>query len=184
MRQTRCRDSVARGRAAEVVGAPLQRQDEAVVVVPERGGALQVQHVGVGGQLGDGPRRPSPARAPVDAVVAAQQRAARLGLLVDQHHPGAGPGGGQRGGEPGRSGPTTSTSVCTCWRRSGRSRHLGEPPLPGDAVGDQAVGQLDGGGQQHRLGEWLLDLDQAVGSSAQAAAMPRGRPSLMLVATW
>src|SRR3712207_6901968 len=47
-----------RSGGAEVVGAPLQGQDETVVVAAEGGGALQVQHLGVRGQFGDGVRHP------------------------------------------------------------------------------------------------------------------------------
>jgi hypothetical protein len=38
---------------------------------------------------------------------------------------------------------------------------VGEAALPRQAVGDQPVGELDGGGQQHGLREGLLDLHQA-----------------------
>ena len=37
---------------AEVIGAPLEGEYEAVVVAAERGGALQVQYVGVAGEFG------------------------------------------------------------------------------------------------------------------------------------
>ncbi len=42
-----------RGGVAEVVGAPLEGEHEAVVVVTERGGALQVSHLGVRRELVD-----------------------------------------------------------------------------------------------------------------------------------
>ena len=84
-----------RGLATVGVGAPLQRQDEPVVVMPEGGGALQVQHIGIGGQLGDRGRDPVEGRGAVDGVRAAEQRAARLTLLVDEHHPCAGTRRGQ-----------------------------------------------------------------------------------------
>ena len=154
---------VARCGSAEVVGAPLQCQDEAVVEVPERGGPLQVHHEGVARQLGGGPLDPVQRRRAVDAVVGAQERAARLGLLVDQDDARARPGGRQRGREAGR--PRThheQVGVHVAGVVAGGVRHVGEPALAGDAVCREPVGQLDGGGQQHRLGERLLDLDQAV----------------------
>jgi hypothetical protein len=36
-----------------VVGTPLQRKDEAVVVVAEGGGALEVKHIGIRREFGD-----------------------------------------------------------------------------------------------------------------------------------
>ena len=153
-----------RGLDTEVVGAPLHREDEAVVVDAERGGALQVQHLRVGGELGDRGRDPVEGGCAVDGVGGAQQGAAGLALLVDEHHPGAGAGRGQRGGEPGRSGADDEqVGVHVLGVVAGGVGDLGQPALPGDAAGDQAVEQLDGGGEQHRLGEGLLDLDQAAG---------------------
>ncbi len=77
---------------AEVIGAPLQRQHEPVVVVAECGGALQVQHVGIGGQFGDGVGDPVQRGPAVDGVGAAEQRATGFALLVEQHHPRSGTG--------------------------------------------------------------------------------------------
>ena len=79
-----------------------------------RGGALQVQHVGIGGQLGDRGRDPVQGGRAVDGVGGAQQGAAGLTLLVDQHHPGAGARRGQRRGQARRAAPTTNRSACAC----------------------------------------------------------------------
>ena len=165
MRQTRCRLIAAGASAPRWSVRRSQREDEAVVVVAERGGALQVQHVGVGRPVRRPRRRPSPAAGrAVDGVGAAEQRAAGLALLVDEHHPRAGAGRGQRGGQPGGPGADHQhVGVHVRGVVAGGVGDLGEPALPGDAAGDQPVVQLDGGGQQHRLGEGLLDLDQAAG---------------------
>ena len=60
--------------------------------------------------------------------------------------------------------PITSTSTwwCTASYRAG-SGIQAEPALAGDAVRDEAVVQLDGGGQHHRFGVRLLDLYQPAG---------------------
>ena len=153
-----------RGLATEMVGASLQRKDEPVVVVAEGGGALQVQHVGIGGQLGDRVGDPVQGGRAVDGVGAAEQRAAGLALLVDEHHPRAGTGRGQCGGQTGRPGTDDQqVGVHMFGVVFGGVGDLGEPALPGDTAGDQPVEQLDGRRQQHRLGEGLLDLDQAAG---------------------
>ena len=153
-----------RGLATEMVGAALERQDEPVVVMPEGGGALQVQHIGIGGQLGDRGRDPVQGGRAVDGVGAAEQRAAGLTLLVDEHHPCAGARRGQCRGQPRRAGTDhQQVGVRMFGVVLGGVGDLGQPTLPGDAAGDQPVEQLDGGRQQHRLGEWLLDLDQAAG---------------------
>jgi hypothetical protein len=64
---------VPRRRGAEVVGAPLEGQDETVVVTAEGGGALQVQHLGAGRQLRDRVRHPGRRRSAVQVVGARQQ---------------------------------------------------------------------------------------------------------------
>jgi hypothetical protein len=130
--------------------------------VPERGGALQVQHVGVRRQLRGRGGDPVQGGSVVDAVGAAEQRPARLGLLVDEHDPRARPGGGERGDEAGGARPDDEqVGVGVLRVVAGRVGHVGEPALPGDAAGRQPVDELDRGGEQHRLGEGLLDLHQA-----------------------
>ena len=82
-----------------MVGAPLQREDEPVVVVPERGGALQVQDVGEAGQLGDGTSATQSSAGPSSmrsALPSSDPPASDWSSTSDD--PGAGPGGGQRGG--------------------------------------------------------------------------------------
>ena len=114
-----------------------------------------------------------------------QQRAAGLGLLVDQGDAGAGAGGVERGGQAGRAGADDEhVDVVVDGVVAGGVRDVGEPALTRDAVGDEPVVELDGGGQQHRLGNGSSICTRPPGSSAQAAAMPRGRPSLTLVAIW
>ena len=56
----------------EMIGTSLQRKDEAVVVVAERRGALQMQNVGIGRQFGDGVGDPVHGRPAVDGVGAPQ----------------------------------------------------------------------------------------------------------------
>ena len=164
MRQTRWRLSAAGASPPRWSVRRSQRQDEPVVVMPEGGGALQVQHIGIGGQLGDRGRDPVQGGRAVDGVGAAEQRAARLTLLVDEHHPCAGARRGQCRGQPRRAGTDhQQVGVRMFGVVLGGVGDLGQPTLPGDAAGDQPVEQLDGGRQQHRLGEWLLDLDQAAG---------------------
>ena len=128
---------------------------------------------------------PSPARCAVDAVVGAQERAARLGLLVDQDDARARPGGRQRGGEAGRPrAHHEQVGVDVAGVVAGGVRHVGEPALAGDAVRREPVGQLDGGGQQHRLGERLLDLDQAVRVLRPGCRDPAGPAQLDAGAVW
>ncbi len=95
--------AVARREGTQVVGPPFQGQHESVVVVAERGGALQVQHVRGAGQFGGRRGDPLQSRGAVEAVGAAEQRAARLGLLVDERHPRPGSCRGERRGQAGRS---------------------------------------------------------------------------------
>ena len=67
-----------------------------------------------------------------------------------------------RPGPPVRHRPPTDRCAYA-WRRSGRNpRSRPADPARGDR-GDQPVEQLDSGREQHRLGEGLLDLDQAAG---------------------
>ena len=155
----------ARGsRGAEVVRTPLQRKDKAVVVVSECGGALQVQHVGIGGEFGDRVGDPLQCRAAGDGVGTAQQGTAGLALFVDQHDAGAGAGGRQCGCQAGRAGPGDQDVGVHMGRVVARGvGDLGEPALPGDASCDESVVQVDGGREEHGLGEWVLDLDQAAG---------------------
>ena len=152
---------LGRGRS-EVVGAPLEREDETVVVAAESGGALQVQDLRVAGEFGDRGGDPLQRRSVVEPVGARQQRAAGLGLLVDERDAGPGPGGGECGGQPRGSGPHDQhVDVVVDGVVAGGVGNLGESTLPWQAVGDQPVVELDGGGQQHGLGEGLLDLHQA-----------------------
>ena len=152
---------LGRGRP-EVVGAPLEREDEAVVVAAEGGGALQVQHLRVVGQFGDRGGDPVQRRSAVEPVGAGQQRAAGLGLLVDEGDAGPGAGRGERGGQPRRTGAHDEhVDVVVDGVVAGGVRDVREPALTRQAVGHQSVVELDGGGQQHRLGEGLLDLHQA-----------------------
>jgi hypothetical protein len=150
-----------RGRA-EVVGAPLQREDEAVVIAAERGGALQVQHVRPGGQLRHRGGHPVRRRGAVKLVAARQQRAARLGLLVDQGDADPGARRAERGRQPGRTGPHDQhVDVLMDGVVTGGVGDVRQAPLARQAAGRQPVVELDGAGEQHRLGEGLLDLDQA-----------------------
>ena len=95
---------VARRCAAEVVGAPLQREDEPVVEVPERGGALQVQDVGETGQLGGGSWTQSSAgpSSMRSAPPSSDPPASDWSSTSDD--PGARPRCGQRGTEAGGPG--------------------------------------------------------------------------------
>ena len=152
------------GIGTQVIGTPLQRKDKAVVVVTERRGALQVQHIGIGGEFGDGIGDPLQCRPTIDDVRAAQQGTTGLALLVDQHHAGAGARGRQRGRQTGRAGSGDQHIGVHVGRVVARGvGDVGQPALSRDAARHQAVVQLDGGGQQHGLGEGVLDLDQAAG---------------------
>ena len=117
-------------------------------------------------------------------VGAAEQRAAGLGLLVDEDHPRAGAGGGQRGGQAGRAGADHEhVGVARGRRRSGRSRRSsasrpwpGMPRATSPSYSSTVVASSIGSGNGSSI--WT----RPPVSSAQAAVMPRGRPSLMLVA--
>ena len=152
-----------RGRP-EVVGTALEGQHEAVVVAAEGGGPLQVQHLRVVGQFGDRGGHPVQGRSAVEPVGAGQQRAAGLGLLVDEGDAGPGAGRGERGGQPrGTGAHHEHVDVVVHGVVAGGVRDVRETALTGEAVGDESVVELDGGGQQHRLGEGFLDLHQAAG---------------------
>jgi hypothetical protein len=82
-------------------------------------------------------------------------------LLVDEHDPCARPRRRERGDEPGRArSDDEQVGVGVLRVVAGGVGDVGEPPLPGDAAGGQPVDQLDRGGEEHRLGERLLDLHQ------------------------
>ena len=133
-------------------------------------------------------RRPSPAPGRRRCVSALpEQRAACLGLLVDQRPPARrrAPRSARRPGRPGPA-PTTSTSVCDVHGVvAGGVGDLGQPALPADAARDQPVVQLDGGGRAASArGRAPRSGPGRRCPRPTPAAMPRGRPSLMLVATW
>ena len=171
---------------AEMVGTSLQRKDEAVVVVAERRGALQVQNVGIGGQFGDGVGDPVQCRPAVDGVGAAQQRAAGLALLVDEHHPRPGTGRGQGGCQTGRPRPGDQHVGVDVGRVVlGGVGDLGEPALAREYRAPPA--------RRTVRPSWPSSMGSGKGcsiwtrppvSSAHAEVKPRGRPSLMLVVTW
>ncbi len=153
-----------RGRAAEMVGAPLERQYEAVVVVTERGGALQVPYLGKVANSATAARTHSVGGGAADAFGAAEQRAAGFGLLVDQHHPGAGTRGDQcRGQTRGSGADNEHVGVRMHGVVAGGVGDIGQAALPGDAARGEPVVQLDRRGQQHRLREGRLDLHQTAG---------------------
>ena len=153
-----------RGGVAEMVGTPLEGKYEAIVIVAECGGALQVSHLGVGGQFGDDSPHPFGRGGTVDLVGAAEQRATCLGLLVDHDHPGAGTRCGQRRRQPRGSGADDEhVGVRVHGVVAGGVRDVGEATLAGEAAGGEAVVQFDRRGQQHRLRERRLDLNQPAG---------------------
>jgi hypothetical protein len=118
-----------------------------------------VQHLGAAGQFGDRGGHPVRTGNAVEGFGARQQRAAGLGLLVDEGDPGAGAGRVESGGQAGRSGTHDEhVHVVMHGVVPGRVRDSGQPALSRDAAGDQSVEQLDGGGRQHWFRERLLDL--------------------------
>ena len=149
---------------AEVVGAPLEGEHETVVVAAERGGALQVQYVGVAGQFGGRGANPLVRGNAVEGLGGGQQRPTGLGLLVDQRNPGSGPGRVQGGGQAGRTGADHEhVHVVVHGVVAGGVGVQAQPPLAGDAARDEPVVQLDGGGQHHGFGVGMLDLHQPAG---------------------
>jgi hypothetical protein len=131
--------------------------------VPEGGGALQVQHVRVGGQLGDGVGDELQRRAAGDAL-GSGQAAAGDGPVVDQDHALPRPDCSARREQPGRAGPDhQGVAVGVLAVVASGVGHLGEPAPAAHAAGGEPVGQLDGAREEHRLGEGLLDLDQSGG---------------------
>ena len=144
-----------------VGGAPLEREHEAVVVVPERRRALEVRDVRRCRELGDDLVDDLQGGAAVDRL-GAGERAAGGGAVVDEDDVVAATGRGAGGDEPGRAGADhQDVAVGVQAVVAGEVGDLGEPALPVHAAGDEPVGGLDGGGQQHRLRERLLDLHQA-----------------------
>jgi hypothetical protein len=96
---------VRRAGPAEMVGDALHQGDVVVIVVAEGGGARQdddgLEPVELGQRLGE----PFLSRLTIDlGRYVVQERAARLGLLVGEHHPLAGARGGERRGEAGGAG--------------------------------------------------------------------------------
>ena len=92
-----------RGAGAQVIGAAFQRGDEVVVVVAKRGGAGQQRDLGAGTQFAHGRGDPLDCRRSVDGFGHAEQAAAELVLLIDQHDPRIGPRRGEGGGDAGRA---------------------------------------------------------------------------------
>lgn len=168
-----------------MVGAALDGEDETVVVDAERRRPLQVGDVGEPREFGDDRRDPLRRRGTVEDVGTAEQRATRLGLLVDDRDAGAGAGRGQGGDETGRPRPDDEdVDVQVRTVVVGGVGDLGELALAGDAPGHQPVEEFQGAGQQHRLGEGFLDLDEAARVLGPGRADPRGRPRRMLVPVW
>ncbi|SHW54667.1 Uncharacterised protein [Mycobacteroides abscessus subsp. abscessus] len=162
-----------------MVRTPLQRKDKAVVVVSECGGALQVQHLGIGGEFGDRLGDPLQCRTAGDGVGAAQQGTTGLALFVDQHDAGAGAGGRQCGCQAGRAGPGYQDVGVHMGRVIARGvGDLGEPALPGEASCNESVVQVDGGREEHGFGERVLDLDQAAGVLGPRRGEAAGPPHL------
>src|SRR5207247_6744935 len=125
--------------------------DQAVVVAAEGGGALQVQHFRMAGQLGDRGGDPVQRRGAVELDRVRQQRAAGLGLLVDQGDAGPGASGTDGGGQPGgASAHDEHVYVVVDGVVPGTVGDIGQAALARQAAGDQAVVELDRGGQQHR----------------------------------
>jgi hypothetical protein len=92
-----------------------------------------------------------------------QQRTAGLALLVDQTTRA-----------PARAAVNAAANRPVPHRRRARRLHVGgvvlrgvgdlsEPPLTWNAARDKTIEQLDGRRQQHRLGERILDLNEAAG---------------------
>ena len=149
---------------SQVVGALLEGEDEAVVVVAEGRRPLQDRDVRQPVQLGDRGGDPVERRDAVDHLGTAEQRAAGFRLLVDEDHPRPGAGCRQRGGDAGRPrADDQDVAVRVDGVVPARVGTVGEPALAGQAARHEAVEQLDGGGGQHRLGEGRLDLHQRVG---------------------
>ena len=96
-----------------MVGDALEQGQIVVVEIAERVGAAEDRDLGQGCELGLRSLQPCIAGAPVEigqGPALAQQRAAELGLALDQDHPRAAAAGGQCGHQPGGPAPTTSTS--------------------------------------------------------------------------
>ena len=184
MRHTRWRERCFGAEGPEVVGAPLEREDEPVVVRAERGGALQVQHLRVRGQLGDRGGDPVERRCAVEPVGARQQRATGLGLLVDEGDAGPGPGGAERGGQArGPGAHDEHVDVVVHGVVAGGVRDVGQAgPGPADRrpPGRRRARRWTASSIGSGNGSSICTRPPA--SSAQAAVMPRGRPSLTLVA--
>jgi hypothetical protein len=85
-------------------------------------------------------------------------------LLIEKYHPRTGPGCGQRRCQTGRSRADDQHVGVDVRRVVLRGvGDLGEAALARNAACGKAVEELYGGGEQHRLGEGVLDLNQATG---------------------
>ena len=182
MRCTRWRERPA-GACAEVVGAPLQGEHEPVVpaadvqwpnaVVRCRwvtwGCAASSATVSATNSVAG---RPSIRSVPVSVPPGGR-------AVVDEHDVLSGAGGPAGGGEAGRSGADDEhVAVGVAAVVPGEVGDLGEPALAVDPAGDEPVGDLDGGRQEHRLGEGLLDLDEAGGVLGPRGGDPARPPVL------
>ena len=109
MCQIRCRETPGAAGVQEMVGPVLGRDDVVGVVGAEGGGAVQDRALGRGDQFGLDIGHPVQGGRPFDALDegrirgSGQQRAAELGLVVDQDDPGAGGGGLAGRGQAGRA---------------------------------------------------------------------------------
>ena len=88
-----------------VVGPPLQSGDEAVVVVPERGGPGEHRDLPLFPQGGGAVRDPGEGGLAAELAAGAEQRAPELRLIVGEDHPRARPRRRERGGKSGWTAP-------------------------------------------------------------------------------
>ncbi len=87
-----------------MIGEPLHEPEAVVREVTEGGRARHHAHARIAGEFREAPGEPGVGHLAIDARrTTIEQRAARLRLFIGEDHARAARGGGERGGEPGRS---------------------------------------------------------------------------------
>ena len=134
---------------SNVVGPPLQSGDEAVVVVPERGGPGEHRDLPLFPQGGGAVRDPGEGGLAAELAAGAEQRAPELRLIVGEDHPRARPRRRERGGKSGWTAPHHEyVAECVALVVAVRIRTVRRPPVPRHSP-DRPLVHGPGGARPH-----------------------------------
>ena len=160
-----------------MVGTVFDREHEPVVVDAEGGGAGEHAHAREGVELRAGGRRPDRARLTVNRFGVVEQGPSDGHIIVDQDDAGPGPRGDERRAQPGGSRPDHEhLGVRVPGVVAPRIGFGRQTPLAGEAAGGEPGGELNGGGEQHRFGEWCFHLHECTGFLASGRHDAAGTP--------